>query len=570
MRCEEAVVPRRSFGVVASRGELLERRRPAAVGPPTPEEACRTVEHVHVVERPAVVRFGRFVAAQRFGHAGDRPVVVGVFEGAGDRFAPDVRGDESRGHVVVGTLLVAVRRADHGLERMFGVEAADALQVGVGDDRHGVIADHRARFARGERPNGQFSRGVVHVEHTEDHVVYERGVDERLQRMPCAEGVPQREGGVVGAPFGDPGDRSVVPAVLPVGIAHQVGRQAGVVLRRAEHGAFVARAAFDGDASQGFPPRRFGAGAHGVEVELGNLREAVFAGVLRADRRKADGCREVLRAGGERQHRLPAAEQLDVGERLGEPGPEIDVPVGDPSLRAAHSGEFGGTRPAQFAPVDPRFGDRVRQVHDDAPRPVAAERISVYARAGRGRQFDRQPFVGQLDAVVAARSPFAVVRETVGLRPVQAVARHLRAEGGVEENVGQIGASRAAEVGVREAVDRRVVVVVARAGVPVARPRVGTELHHAERRGGAGIGVAVETRADERIDVSDRVGGLRAGGAGAGQQHAGEVSYHGRQGRFRFGFHKSSAPSGVGWRRFAYLIPRIAQKRFPACSREFG
>lgn len=70
-------------------------------------------------------------------------------------------------------------------------------------------------------------------------------------------------------------------------------------------------------------------------------------------------------------------------------------------------------------------------------------------------------------------------------------------------------------MGVREAVDRRVVVVVARAGVPVARPRVGTELYHAERRGGAGIGVAVETRADERIDVSDRVGGLRAGGAPA-------------------------------------------------------
>ena len=49
-----------------------------------------------------------------------------------------------------------------------------------------------------------------------------------------------------------------------------------------------------------------------------------------------------------------------------------------------------------------------------------------------------------------------------------AVARHVVARGGIEEDVGQVGAPGAAQVGVREAVERAVVVVVTGAGVPVA------------------------------------------------------------------------------------------------------
>lgn len=64
VRREETVVPRRGLGVVASGGELLEGGGPPAVGATSAEEAGRTVEDVHVVERPAVVLAGRITAAE--------------------------------------------------------------------------------------------------------------------------------------------------------------------------------------------------------------------------------------------------------------------------------------------------------------------------------------------------------------------------------------------------------------------------------------------------------------------------------------------------------------------------
>ena len=355
------------------------------------------------------------------------------------------------------------------------------------------------------------------------------------------------------------GHRLVVAPVLAVHVVHQVGGQAGVVLRRVENRAFLARTALDDDAPERLAPQLLGPGAHGIEIEFGNLLQRILAGIFGTHGRETHGCGERRRPGGEGQHRLPVTEQLDRSERLREAGPEPHLVVGHPPLRAAHARELGGPLLPQGAQIDALVRNRVHEIHDHAPRAVAVERIAVHARTGCGSQLDRQPLVGQFDRVVAARGRLPVVREGVGLLQEGAVAHHLLAGGGMEEDVGQVGTSRTAQVGMRESVDGPVVVVVAGAGIPVARPRVGAELHHAERRGGTGKGMSVEARADERIDILERIGRLCTGDAGARQQGENQGSLHGLQGQFLFRLYKYRNTPRTRLRRFASLGPHITQ-----------
>ena len=158
VRHEEAVVPRCGLGIVAARSELFERRGPVAVGLTAAEKADRAVENIHIVERPPRVFPEHVVAAHSLRHAGDRPVVVGVFQRTGDRFALDIGGNIPLRRIIIRTFLIDVRRTDHRLQRLVGVIAANSLQIGVGDDRHGMVADHRARLARSQRPDREFAR----------------------------------------------------------------------------------------------------------------------------------------------------------------------------------------------------------------------------------------------------------------------------------------------------------------------------------------------------------------------------------------------------------------------------
>ena len=158
VRHEEAVVPRRGLGIVAARSELFEGRGPVAVGLTTAEKAGRAVENIHIVERPPRIFPEYVVAAHGLRHASDRPVVVGVFQRTGDRFALDIGGDISLRRIIIRTFLIDVRRTDHRLQRLVGVIAANSLQIGVSNDRHGVVADHRARLARSQRPDREFAR----------------------------------------------------------------------------------------------------------------------------------------------------------------------------------------------------------------------------------------------------------------------------------------------------------------------------------------------------------------------------------------------------------------------------
>jgi len=65
---------------------------------------------------------------------------------------------------------------------------------------------------------------------------------------------------------------------------------------------------------------------------------------------------------------------------------------------------------------------------------------------------------------------------------------------------------------VRKAVDDVVRIVITRAAVPVVGARVGRKLHQPERRGRSWKRVPVSARADERVDVTRVVAGLRGNG----------------------------------------------------------
>ena len=137
----------------------------------------------------------------------------------------------------------------------------------------------------------------------------------------------------------------------------------------------------------------------------------------------------------------------------------------------------------------------------------------------------------------------------------------------MEQDVGQIGAPRSAQMRMGKSVDRRVVVVIARTGVPVVRPRIGAELHHAERSCGAGIGVAVESGPDEGIDVFERIGRAGTGGARKRCKCQNQGSHHGRSDGLEFRVYKYTQGRRRNQRRFPLLHPHFTQtfrRRNPA------
>ena len=72
---------------------------------------------------------------------------------------------------------------------------------------------------------------------------------------------------------------------------------------------------------------------------------------------------------------------------------------------------------------------------------------------------------------------------------------------GQEGYVAQVAYARAGEVGMAEAVDLIVVVVITAAGVPSHDVRVGAQLHHGVRTGGAGEGVSVKTGSYKGVNM---------------------------------------------------------------------
>ena len=136
MRNEEAVVPWGGLRIVPSGRERLERRGPAAVGVAPAEKRRAAVENVHVVRRSRIIFGGYVLPAHQFGHPGDGPVIIRVFECQRYGFALQIRRDITVFHVFVGAFFVYPGRMHHGVHSLTGIESADTLDIGIGNHGH--------------------------------------------------------------------------------------------------------------------------------------------------------------------------------------------------------------------------------------------------------------------------------------------------------------------------------------------------------------------------------------------------------------------------------------------------
>ncbi len=189
--------------------------------------------------------------------------------------------------------------------------------------------------------------------------------------------------------------------------------------------------------------------------------------------------------------------------------------------------------------------------------------VAMQSDAGGGGQLGADGVVGQGHRVIAGLSDLILVAEA---RPIARAGRvglagielHLGSRNRHHQHVAEIGMAGAGEMGVREALDRAVVIAIAgRMGIgllEIADPAVGRELDHAERHGGAREGVAVGSGADEDVDVV--IAGLGSQGRHGGQQR-GQTQHPDA----RFHERSSQAPHGGetinsrdGWRQCAGFV----------------
>ncbi len=134
------------------------------------------------------------------------------------------------------------------------------------------------------------------------------------------------------------------------------------------------------------------------------------------------------------------------------------------------------------------------------------ERVAVHAGAGGRRQFNVDSVIRKQHTVIAGTRFLLVMRKPCAITFARFVARrHLQfSHRGNQQNVSQVGATRAREVVVRKASQIAVGIVVAGTAVPGRIARVRRQLDHAKRHGCPRINVAVLRRADQRIDVVHR------------------------------------------------------------------
>ena len=507
-------VVRRARAVSEARG--IERRAPRALRVAPAHEAERLVEHVAPVRRPLAEERRVLLLAELLRHLRGAPVVVRALERARHALALDlvervvaVLVEQVPALLAAAVVLLAQGVADR-LVRLGGVEPAEALQVGVHDRRHRVRADHALVVLAPERPDRQVARRLVVLHHRGDEPRHVLGREERVERMRGAEGVPQRERGVVVAKRGCA--HLVVRAAVASVDVRDVVRVDEEVVERGVEVRHLVGVALRPHAAEEVVPLRARLRAHAVEVPAGNLGGKVAARARQIDggerhlheQRAARRHVEVedaphgllggilLRQLGHGRRRL--AELHHVGELAVHPQA---VAV---ASRHAHVVLHGGRRLGHVRVQRLRVAHDAPLRVDEHVRARAQEREAVDRRMRRHRHLHLHAVIRERHAVVAGRGRLRRLRERarVRLAVTRAGERH-------HEDVAEVGTPRAAEVRLREAENVRVGVAVAARVVPAEVAGVGSGLHEAEwvRRGGEAV--SVEGAADGRVDMAREV-----------------------------------------------------------------
>ena len=149
------------------------------------EELVLGVVEVLVGLCPLVELVGDVVTPHGLRHPGHTPVVVGIFQGLGGRLAFEVDGDEAIVPIGTHATTVLTGGVGHGFEGLLGVKAADAREIGIGNHRNGMVADHAMGFVAGQLPNGKhvFGIGLVIINKGIDEIDGAFPLDEAEERM---------------------------------------------------------------------------------------------------------------------------------------------------------------------------------------------------------------------------------------------------------------------------------------------------------------------------------------------------------------------------------------------------
>ena len=352
-------------------------------------------------------------------------------------------------------------------------------------------------------------------------------IDDGVERVLGAEGVPQREDGVVGV-GGILTDLLIHATVASIDVAGEVRGNGAVIERGVEDLPLVVAAAGDLDVPELFLPLLLGFRDHAVEIPSGDFGHQIALGpvhVYRADAnlhqdllvlvgRKLQLCLDLLALGSVAGLHGVIRIQLG-GEGFRKHGMKVDAAVGCPTLHVPPAADF---------PIIDDFDSRfhrlavlktVLEVDDDAGLLRLRKRVAVHARSWRGGEFRLHLETVEQDTVVSRTRDLVLL--VVG--GAIAVIGFIRGSGpdadlageGHHQHVAIVADPGAAEVGVTEAPDLRVGIIIAAAGIPARGAGVRAELHHPEGGRGSRKGVAVEAGADERIDVLQHIISRRCG-----------------------------------------------------------
>ena len=303
--------------------------------------------------------------------------------------------------------------------------------------------------------------------------------------------------------------------VLAVHVGVQVGRDHCVVQGRVEDALAFCAGIFDENPAQRCLPHRTRSVPNLAEIPPGHLPLEVLPRALNAHRGNthlhgyggapvegpahvclhiAPGC---LGGSGEDAVVYGHAEALEGVRELRHeihvllPRPRARDPVPF-DLRIAHNPQECVEHLVAMGEIDNHVG-LVRR----------GEAVVVHAGAIGGGECDLHVVVVEDDVVEPGDGVFGFLAKarrvaTIGIVRVSVVQPY-RAHGGHEQHVAVVGNAGTAQVGMAEAVDHAVVVVVARAPVRALEAGVGAQLHHPEGPCDAGKGTAVSAGANERV-----------------------------------------------------------------------
>ena len=398
---------------------------------------------------------------------------------------------------------------------------------------------------------------LIVLEHGGDHILRLTGLEQGKERMFRPVRIPQREHGIVRKPF------SLMQFMVeaPIEAVHvHVHRRIDhrMVQRGVEHRLFRL-GPVDIDTGE-FPlPGLFRLRAEGVERLPFRLRPEILQGTGGSGRRKGDLDGQFRRVGGielEPGHQFPARHFRKVvqacipavttligsrrlvltavfQDRTGElhreigvirPGPSVRDPV-PRHKRRAHHADF---RPKRLAVV---IVDAMVQVQDQVPFRPFRIGISMDANALGSSQFHLDAGIRQRDLVMPGACRFGFMIETLPVAGIRILcgsrnepdfpgSRH-------EQDISEVGVSRAAEMRVAETHDRAVTVLVAGAVLIGTRlvhafyvvrdhVRVRRQLYAPEGDAGAREGMPHTGRADKRVHIVCPLCEKAGGNAGQG------------------------------------------------------